>query len=294
MTEEAAAEFRKNAAKSMEEVESFFRRARHYADVQKTDAHKRDATVEFDRRLDAMIPYVRGDQPVYFRANSYKAIREALAFAKRYELRPVIFGGTEAWKLSDELRDSKADVIVVRSMAYPGGRFEPWDSVYRNAATLHRAGVRFCFATDEPSLAKQLGIEAGMAAAHGLSADAAVRAITLDAAAILGIDNRYGSLESGKSATLFVSTDSPLQASNAVVSAFIEGRPVELANKHTQDDAKFRARPAPGLPPAKDLRGPPRMTMQVADWPGAETSAAANSPKVIAPAGQPTAPATGR
>lgn len=267
MSEEQAAEFRKNAAKNMEEVEAFFRRARHYAAVQATAEHQRDAAVEFDRRLDAMIPYVRGEKPVFFRAGGYKAIREALAFAGRYGLRAVIFGGTEAWKLADELREKKVDVVVVRSMAYPAGRFEPWDSVYRNAAALHRAGVRFCFATDEPSLAKQLGIEAGMAAAHGLDAAQAVRAITLDAAAILGIDDRYGSIDAGKSATLFLSTDNPLQASNCVVAAFIEGRPVDLSNKHTLDDAKFRGRPAPALPPEKPLRGPPKMSMETSTWP---------------------------
>ena len=160
MTEKMKKERKKNYNELMPKVEAFFRKAKHYADVSALAERDADLKPEFDRRLKAMIPIMRGKTPVFFRANSYKQIIEALRFAERYGLRPVVFGGREAWKLADMLADHKVDVVIVRSMAYLSGEFEPWDSVYRNAATLSRAGVRFCFAAGEASLVKQLGIEA--------------------------------------------------------------------------------------------------------------------------------------
>ena len=114
----------------------------------------------------------------------------------------------------------------------------------------------------DPTLAKQLGIEAGMAAAHGLEPLHAIRALTLDAANILGVGDKLGSLEPGKIADVILTTDSPLQASNRVVAAFIGGRPIDLSSKHSRMDEKFRHRPAPRLDPPPELRGPPAMRLE--------------------------------
>lgn len=262
MDEEAKERQAKEFPKNLAAVESFFQTARQYERMKALGERNADMLPEHDRRLDAMLPYLRGEKPVFFRADSYKAIREALRFAEKYELRPIIFGGREAWKLADELAEKRVDVVITRSMAQPSDEFEPWDSVYRNAAELHRHGVRFCFTVGEASLAKQLGIEAGMAAAHGLEPRAALQAITLDAAHILGVGDSLGSLDAGKLADVIITTDSPLQATNRVVAAFIRGVPVDLNNKHTLDDAKFLSRPTPALPPnPNELRGPPAMRM---------------------------------
>ncbi|MCK6455135.1 MAG: amidohydrolase family protein [Phycisphaerae bacterium] len=245
--------------RAMAEIEEFFRAARHYAARVDSAGPNERLLPPFERVLRAMSPYSSGRRPVVFRAGSYKQIREALRFADRYELRPIIYGGREAWKCADELAAAKADVIIERATEYPGGPFEPWDSVYRNAGELARAGVRFCFATGGATLAKLLGVEAGMAAAHGLDRERALRAITLDAAEILGVSDRIGSLEPGKSADVIVSQDEPLQATCGVAAVFIRGQPVRLSSKHTRHDALFRSRPQSALQAAPELRGPPPM-----------------------------------
>lgn len=264
----------KAAREEMARIEDFFRKAKAYAAARReaTDstarvtsagsatASNRGATGDRavrDRLLEAMIPIMEGRKPVLFAANGYKEIREALTFAERYGLRPIIVGGQGAWKLADELAEKKVDVILRGAMTPYPGEFDPWDSSYRNAAELARAGVRFCFGTGEAPLAKHVGIEAGMSVAHGLDEARAEQAITLDAARILGVEDRLGSLEPGKMANLFISTDSPLQASNQVVALFIDGQPVELTSRHTEHDDRWRKRPMPGLGGDPTLRGRP-------------------------------------
>lgn len=256
MDEKQKKERREKYPEQLAAVETFFRDAKAYA-----RAAAAGAAFERDRRFDAMLPYLAGEMPVYFRASSVKQIAEAMRFAEKYTLRPVILGGAEAWKLADQLAEKRIDVVILRSMELPRGRDEPFDSVYRNATVLADAGVRFAFATAEPSLAKHVGIEAGMAVAFGLDEDRAIQAITLDAARIVGVDDTLGSLEVGKSADLIVTSDSPMQASNCVVAAFIKGRPIDLDNRHSQMDRKWLARPEPDLGPAPELRGPPPMRL---------------------------------
>jgi imidazolonepropionase-like amidohydrolase len=256
MPDEKREEQVKEHRKKLAAIEAFFRDAAHYARRRTTQAGATSKAIEINRQFEAMIPFVSGNLPVIFRADSYKQIREALRFAECYQLRAVIYGGAEAWKLAEELARRKIDVIVVRATSYPAGEFEPYDSVYSNAAALHRAGVRFCFATGESSLSKLLRVEAGTAASYGLDPDAAIRAITLDAAEVIGAGDRIGSIEAGKDADLIITTGSPLQASAAVVGEFISGKPVKLESKHSRMDDLFRSRPQPSLGPATQLRGP--------------------------------------
>ncbi len=241
-------------------IEDFFHKASRYAKAVATGTPS-EKSPEYDRRFEAMIPFVRGEAPVFFRADSYKQIKEAIRFAHQYELKAVIRGGREAWKLAEELADKKIDVILGRTTSYPGDKFEPWDSIYREPAILHKHGVRFCISTGDATLAKHVGIEAGFAVAHGLDEEAALRTVTIEPARILGVDARLGSLEVGKVADVIVTSDSPLQTSNVVVAEFITGRPIDLASKHTRTDEKFQARPRPTLPPETPLRGPPAIRL---------------------------------
>ena len=245
----------------MVKIEDFFRKAQRYSKVKTVAEENPELEPEHDPRLEAMIPYMRGEMPVLLQANSYKGILEVLKFAERYNLRPIIYGGREAWKLADKLAEKKIDVIITKSTTYPRGEFEPWDSIYSNAAVLAEAGVRFSFATGGASLAKNLGIEAGLAVAYGLDEERAMRALTLDAAEILGLGSTHGSLEQSKTADIILTTDSPLQASNQVLAAFINGKPIDLTNKHTDADDKFQSRPKPDLGTPPELRGRPALRL---------------------------------
>lgn len=250
--------------KKLGSIEGYFRKAAGYAKAVAAAAGDPGKLPEYDRRLEAMIPFVRGEAPVIFQAGSYKQIKEALRFSEQYQLKAIIRGGHDAWKLADELAQRKIDVILGRTTRYPGDKFEPWDCIYRQPGVLHRHGVRFCISTGDSALAKHVAIEAGFAVAHGLDEEAALRAVTLDPAAILGLDQRVGSLDVGKVADVIVTSDSPLQASCRVVAEFIAGHPIELSSKHTREDERFLNRPKPSLPPAPQLRGPPAIRLSPA------------------------------
>ncbi len=242
------------------EIDRFFKDARLYAAARQAGD---DDAFPPDARLDAMIPYVMRQRPVLFRATGYRQILEAIQFADRHELQPVIFGGRDAWKLADLLAARDIPVIYEGTFAMPsrvpglGNVTDRWDGHYRGLATLAEAGVRFCVSRRDADLAKLAATEIGFAVAHGLDPDRAVRALTLDAAEILGLDDR-GSLEVGKVANVIVCSDHPAQVTNRIAHVFIRGRHQSTESKHTREAARFAERPAPPLPPVRtDLAGPP-------------------------------------
>ncbi|MEK6676416.1 MAG: amidohydrolase family protein [Planctomycetota bacterium] len=246
--------------KSLNELEDYLARAKQYARAKDVAAADPGVHVGPDLELEALLPYVRGEKPVFLEAGGYKQILETIEFAEKHKLRMVLVGGAESWKLAAQLAEKKISVVLSSPTTMPANEFEPWDSVYRCAGELDRAGVPFCFGAGSAADAYNMPIEVAMAVAHGLSRDRAEYTVTRGAAEIIGLSDRRGSIEVGKQADLIVTTDSPLQAINQVTHMFIDGKPIDLANMHTENYEKFWNRPAPKLPVAKELRGPKSLT----------------------------------
>lgn len=218
-------------AKRIEEIRAFFRRARAYAQT--------SAPAEVDLRLEAMRGVFNGTKTLYVHANAAREISEAVLFARAEGVqRTVIVGGYDAWRVADLLRDNQVDVVLRRLHQLPLRPDDDIDLPYRLPALLKERGVRFCLdrAGDMEAMGlRNLPFIAGTAAAYGLDPEDALRAITLDAAAILGIDHRLGSLTVGKDATLIVSRGDALDMrGNAITHAFIEGRAIVLDDAHQQ------------------------------------------------------------
>jgi imidazolonepropionase-like amidohydrolase len=114
-------------------------------------------------------------------------------------------------------------------------RDDPYDAPFTVPGRLRAAGISYCIAGAGrfgASNARNLPYHAAMAAAFGLPADEALKAITLYPAQILGVADRVGSLEEGKDATLIITDGDPLETPTQVLDAYVEGRRVDLSDRH--------------------------------------------------------------
>jgi imidazolonepropionase-like amidohydrolase len=199
-----------------------------------------------DLRWEAMLPLFRGELPVFIEANDYRQITDAVEFAQEFDLRIVLVGGKEAYKVTALLKEHDIPVIVGTTSTMPNRDGDAYDIAFRLPASLDAAGVRFCIAHIVWGAwdVRNLPFQAGQAVAHGLPADAALRAITLSTAEILGIDDQEGSLAVGKEATLFVSEGDVMDPSGQQVTRmFIRGRSVDLDDRHKELYRKYRQKP---------------------------------------------------
>jgi imidazolonepropionase-like amidohydrolase len=184
-----------------------------------------------DARWEAMLPVLEGKLPLVVTADEIQQIQAAVAFAERQQVKLILLGGYDAPHCAALLKKHDVPVIVSEVHRLPRRRDEPYDAAYTLPERLRAAGVRFCIAAGSTSNARNLPYQAATAAGFGLPPDEALKAITLYAAQILGVDDRVGSLEVGKDATLIVTDGDPLETPTHVERAFIEGRQVDLSDR---------------------------------------------------------------
>ncbi len=219
-----------------QELDDYFADARAWNQAKATDA-----TLPVDLRYQSMASCLRGETKVFLMANDLEAIRSAVQWAVRNELDPVIVGGRDSDLCTDLLRRHGVEVVIGSVFGTPRRRDSDYDEAFRLPKILHDAGVKFCIgAGGGATKARDIPFHAGMAVGFGLEEDEAIKAITLYSARALGVDDRVGSLEIGKDATLIVTNGSPLDLTTDVEMAFISGRKVDLRSKHTELDRKYR------------------------------------------------------
>jgi imidazolonepropionase-like amidohydrolase len=191
-----------------------------------------------------MVPAVRREMPVLFVADRATDIREAVTFAEEMKLKPIIVGGREAPGIAAWLKQRDVPVLFASVMDLPSREDDAYDVNFSAPAKLAAAGVRFAITSgDQGAEARNLPYTAGMAAAFGLSKENALKSVTLWPAQILGVADRFGSIEPGKVANLVVTTGDILEARTDTKYLFIDGRPVPLDTKHTDLNARFKDRP---------------------------------------------------
>lgn len=194
-------------------------------------------------KLEAMRGLFSGEKTLFVHANEAKDIQRAVLMGEPYGLKTVIIGGRDAWMVAGFLKEKQVPVILQQTQSLPGYEDEAVDQPFRTPAMLKEAGVLFCLSGEANWQQRNLPFQAGQAAGHGLDPEAAVQAITLDAARILGIDKTAGSIEKGKDATLFISSGDALDMrSSQVEQAFIQGRSIDLDDKHKALYRKYRAK----------------------------------------------------
>ena len=227
---------KKNQEKELHRLKDLLAEARAYG-----DGRAAGTTLKVDLPMEALAQAAMGKIPVVMRASAEADIRGAVKFANDNKLKLVIAGGAEAWRCVDDLK--KSDVAVLIGVEQlPTREGDPYDAAYANAATLHKAGVRFAIVTDDASNSRNLPFEAAMAFAFGLPREAAIRAITLAPAEIFGVATNLGSIETGKAATLIMTNGDILDHRTSITNVIIDGNETSLDNKHQRLYDRYKAR----------------------------------------------------
>jgi imidazolonepropionase-like amidohydrolase len=222
----------------LEDLRKVFRDARAYHQAKSAGAKQPE-----DLRLEALGPVLARQTPLLVMADEIRQIQSAVAFAQREKLRLVIVGGYDAPHCIELLKKHDVPVVISRVPRLPMRRGDAYDDAFTLPERLRKAGVKFCIAGADRFQASSVGnlpYGAGMAAAYGLPRDVALRSITLSAAEILGVADRVGSLDAGKDATLIIADGDILQTPTLVERAYIQGRPVDLANRHKRLWEKYQ------------------------------------------------------
>jgi len=162
-------------------------------------------------------------------ADGAAQINDAITWGKQEGLRIVIRGGRDAIHVADRLVAEDIPVILTSTMAAPGRAYEGYDGAYTMPARLYEAGVKFAISGGSGALySNRLPWEAGVAVAFGLPEEEAIKAVTINAAELMGLDDRIGSLEPGKHATLLITTGNPLDMTTIIEQAYIKGRELDM------------------------------------------------------------------
>ena len=194
-------------------------------------------------KMEAMIPYLRGEKPIIFTADRERDIRGAVKFAEEMKFKAIIMGGAEAWKAADVLKKNNIPVIYTNVWGLPQSQDDPYDSLFSAPAKMQEAGIKFCIATgDDGANARDLPYQAGMSSAYGLPKDEALKAVTIYPAQILGIADKMGSIENGKVANIVVTDGDILDARTNIKYLFINGRMLPLTSRHTELYDAFKNR----------------------------------------------------
>jgi len=212
------------------EVETYFSNAKAHLATKSKGTHL---------PYEAMAGLFDGTTKLYIHVDDEKGIVDAVTAAQNHNISDIVLvGAYEAYKVASFLKTNKIPVLLRRVHSRPNKSDEDYDLPFKLAKMLVDAGVVVALEASgdmERMNSRNLPFYAGTTVAFGLTKAQALKLITLNPAKILGIDDQYGSLESGKSATLFISSGDALDMrTNQLTRAFIDGRDISLESHQTK------------------------------------------------------------
>jgi imidazolonepropionase-like amidohydrolase len=218
----------KEALDKIESVKAIFREAKAY--------HQKGADKQINLKLEATKGLFDRTQKLFVHCDQVKQMIVAIDFVKEFGFDVVLVGASESWQIADLLKANNIAVILTQEHSLPTSDDDDIDQPYKAASALQKAGVLFCLNDDDPqNRGRNLMFNAGTAAAYGLGKEGALQAITLNAAKILGVADKTGTLEVGKDANIVISEGDILDMKSSIVTdAFIQGRAVAITSKHKQ------------------------------------------------------------
>jgi imidazolonepropionase-like amidohydrolase len=224
----------KQGLEQVERMKTFFREAKAYNSVSTHDeTNLKFASIKglFDRT-----------QKLYVHANTVKQMLVALDFVKEFNFDVVLVGAADSWQIADLLKQNNVMVVLNQMHSLPTLEDDDVDQPYKTPAMLQKAGVTFAINDEDgQTRGRNLAFNAGTASTYGLSKEEALQAITLNAAKILGVSDKTGSIEVGKDANIIISTGDILDMKTSMVTdAFIQGRKINLDDKQKQLNERYK------------------------------------------------------
>ena len=184
---------------------------------------KEDKKVKRNFKLEALVPVVRGEMRCRIHCHRADDIMTAIRIAEEFGLEFTIEHATEGYKIADILAEKNVTCVVGPMRMIPG-KMEVWDCTIENPALLEKAGVEFALTADAETATQWLPEETGVAMAYGLSEEMAFKALTINAAKVIKLDHRIGSLEAGKDADLAIFDGHPLSNMTRCKATMIDGK----------------------------------------------------------------------
>jgi len=246
MKESPYTEAKEKAEEAQNELRDWVDAARHYRQA----ADGGSGRLETDQKLAALARCLDGGMPVIIRADAKRDIEAAVEFAEQEGMNLILGGGREAWKVKELLAEKNVPVILGLTLSLPREDDLPYDMPFRNAGELLEAGVKIAFGSGAgggfgpsgPHGSRTVPYEADATVSYGVSEEEALRAITINAAEMLGMGDRLGSIEAGKIANLIVTDGTPLEIRTQIKHVVIGGREVSTENMHRSLYERYRAR----------------------------------------------------
>ena len=238
-------EIKKATDKSMERLNDVWDKAVEY--------HKIDSATHakgtYYPEMQAMMPVVRGEMPLMVEVNAAKDILAALKWVKEKKIKKIIFSGvSEGWRVADAIAKANVPVIAGPVLELPTRDYDRYDKPYANPGLLKKAGVKVAIKSEAKASTnyRNLPYHAGFAATYGMGREDALKAITIVPAEIFGVADKLGSIEKGKSATLFICNGDPFETRTQVSHVFIDGWQIPMVSRQTLLYDEFLNR-EPGL-----------------------------------------------
>ena len=196
---------------------------------------------QINQRFEAMKGLFDQSKQLYIHTDEAKSIMEAFEFFKKYNIKPVFVGAAEAGKIISYIKENKIQLILINVQSLPNQDDDDIDLPFKLPSLLHSQGISFALSVEGSWQQRNLMFHAGQAVSFGLDKEAAISAITLFPAQILGIDKEVGSLEKGKKASFILSKGDILDMrTSQVEEAFIDGKPIDLNDKQKDLYKKYK------------------------------------------------------
>lgn len=225
-------EIKKASDKSLKQLDEAWEKAVAY---HKLDSATNGKGATYYPEMQALMPAVRGQMAVMIEANTSKDITSALKWVKDKKVQKAILTGvSEGWRVAEDIAKAKIPVITGPIIAMPTREYDRYDQAYANAGMLKKAGVTVAIRSNESQNVRNLPYHAGFAVAYGMNKEDALKAITIVPAEIFGVSDKLGSIEVGKSGTLFICDGDPFETKTQIKEVFIDGWKMPMTNRHVQ------------------------------------------------------------